>query len=366
MNEPLHRVANFNPGPSALPLPVLHRLHEELLDFRGTGMSILEHSHRGPAYSEVHEGCLRRLRKLLAVPDSHEVLLMQGGASAQFALVPMHFLKEGTRAEYLVTGAWAKKALQEAQRIGEARALLDTAEQGVYRRVPKPDQVRPEPGAAYLHLTSNNTIAGTQFHELPEPDGVPLVVDASSDVLARPLPMERIALLYAGAQKNLGPAGVTLVVVRRDWLARAREDLPRIFRYQTFVDGGSRPNTPPVFAIHTMGLLLEWIEQQGGPEAMFARNRRKAERLYAAVDARPAFYRCPVEPASRSLTNAVFRLPNEELEARFVAEAAERGLHGLKGHRSVGGIRVSMYNAVEEAWVERLVAFMEDFAAAHG
>ncbi len=366
MNETIRRIANFNPGPSALPLPVLQRMHEELLDFRNTGMSILEHSHRGTAYSEVHEGCLRRLRSLLEVPETHEVLLMQGGASTQFALVPLHFLEDGRRAEYLVTGAWAKKALQEAQRIGEARALVDTAEEGVYRRVPRPEEVRVPSDAVYLHLTSNNTIAGTQFHELPDTGEVPLVVDASSDVLARPLPMERIGLLYAGAQKNLGPAGVTLVVVRRDWLQRAREDLPRIFRYKTFVDGGSRPNTPPVFAIYAMGLVLEWIEQEGGPEVVFARNRRKAERLYAMVDAHPDFYRCPVEGASRSITNAVFRLPNEELEARFVAEGAERGLHGLKGHRSVGGIRVSMYNAVEEAWVQRLTDFMADFVRAHG
>ncbi len=366
MSESLHRVANFNPGPSALPLSVLEQMRADLLDFHGTGLSILEHSHRGAAYGDVHEACLERVRKLLGVPETHEILLMQGGASAQFALVPMHFLTDGRVGEYAVTGAWAKKALQEAQRIGEARALVDTAEDGVYRRVPRQDEVCPSDQAAYVHVTSNNTIAGTQYHELPDTGSVPLVVDASSDVLARPLPMDRIGLLYAGAQKNLGPSGVTLVVLRRDWLAQAREDLPRIFRYKTFVDGGSRPNTPPVFAIYAMGLVLQWVEQEGGPEAMFARNRAKAERLYAVVDAYPAFYRCPVEPQSRSITNAVFRLPSEELEKRFVAEAAERDMVGLKGHRSVGGIRVSMYNAVEPAWVERLVAFMEDFAKTHG
>jgi phosphoserine aminotransferase len=358
------RVHNFGAGPAALPLPVLAEAQRELLDFRGAGMSLLEMSHRSREYDAVHREATAGLVRVLGVPEGWAVLLLQGGASLQFAMVPLNLLRAGRRADYLVTGEWSKKALAEAQRVGEARVAASTAAEA-FRRVPRQDELELDPDAEYVHLTTNNTIVGTQWPALPDTAGVPVVADASSDVLSRRLPVERCGVLYAGAQKNLGPAGVTVVVVRDDLLDRAPATLPAILRYRTHRDQESLYHTPPTFAIYVLGLVVRWVEEQGGLDAVAAVNEKKAELLYGALDASD-FYRGHAEPASRSRMNVTFRLPDEELEKRLVAQAAVAGLVGLKGHRSVGGLRASLYNAVSLDSVGVLVDFLRDFAAREG
>jgi len=364
------RTHNFGPGPAALPLPVLEQVRDELLDFRGSGMSILESSHRSAPYGEVQEGAKRALAELLGIRlgegSSHEILFMGGGARTQFGLVPMNFLPPGGHAEYLVTGRWAEMAAAEGAKRGDARIAWSSAETG-HDRVPTAEELAAleiEPGTAYVHYTSNNTVAGTQMLTPPPADrlgGAPLVADMSSDIVSRPIDAQRFALIYAGAQKNLGPAGVTVVIVRRDMLERCPADLPDTLHYGRMASKDSLLNTPPVFAIYTVGLVARWLLDQGGVEAAGARNEAKAALLYDAIDSSDGFYRGHARPDSRSRMNVTFRLPDEELEARFVAEAAERDMVGIKGHRSVGGIRVSLYNAIERASVERLVELMEDF-----
>ena len=363
------RVHNFGAGPAALPLPVLERAREELLDHAGTGMSVLEASHRSPAYDAVHRGALDGLRRVLGVPEGWSILLLQGGASLQFAMAPMNLLTAGGSADYVLTGSWSIKALAEAERVAAGRGararVAGSTEADDFTRIPRPGELDLDPEADYLHLTTNNTIFGTQWHELPEVGEVPLVADASSDVLSRPVPVERFGLIYAGAQKNLGPAGVTLVVVRDDLLERAPAGLATMLDYRTHAAKDSLHNTPPTFAIYLVGLVVDWIEAQGGAAAMAERNRRKAESLYAAIDA-SGFYRGTARPASRSWMNVTFRLPDEALERRFLAAAAGEGLVGLKGHRSVGGVRASLYNAVPPEAVEALVAFLREFERNHG
>jgi phosphoserine aminotransferase len=363
-----HRVINFSPGPATLPVAALEQAQKDLVDFQGTGISIVEHSHRGKDYAAVHEEAKALLKELLAVPNTHEVLFMQGGASAQFALIPMNLLGDGARADYITTGTWSENALAEARIIAEQRgaeaheAASTRTEQGTYTRVPRKDELDLDPKAAYVHLTSNNTIFGTQFHDFPTTGDVPLIADMSSDILWRPIDVSRFGLIYAGAQKNMGPSGVTVLIIRRDLAERVRADVPKIFRYATILKGDSLQNTAPTFAIYLTRNVLQWVKAQGGAEAMEKRNRQKAEALYGAIDARADFYRCPVEVASRSTMNVVFRLPSEELEQKFIADAKAQGMVNLKGHRSVGGIRVSLYNAIEPAHVDKLVAFMDDFA----
>ncbi|HUO85972.1 MAG TPA: 3-phosphoserine/phosphohydroxythreonine transaminase [Thermoanaerobaculia bacterium] len=363
------RVHNFNAGPAALPLAVLEQAQRDLVDHRGAGLSVLEMSHRGGAYEEIHRRAVECVGRLLGVAEGTSVLLLQGGASLQFAMVPLNLLGHGASADYVVTGAWSQKAVAEAQRVAGTRKaslrLVASGEADGFRRVPRPDELDLDPDAAYVHVTSNNTIYGTQWRELPDTGGAPLVVDASSDVLSRPLPMDRVGLLYAGAQKNLGPAGVTLVAVRDDLLDRAPESLPAILRYRTHQEQSSLYNTPPTFAIHLLGLVVGWIEAQGGVEAIEAANERKAALLYDTLDGSD-FFRGHAEPASRSRMNVTFRLPDEELEKRFLAEAAEAGMIGLKGHRSVGGLRASLYNAVPLESVEALVELLRDFARRNG
>lgn len=356
---------NFNPGPAALPLAALTRAARELMDIDGTGMSIMEHSHRGAVYERVHQEAIARLKTLLSVPDDYEVLLLQGGARQQFAQVPMNLLKAGQTAEYVVTGTWSKQALAEAQLLGEARAVADTEADGTFTRVPEPGEVAISPGAAYLHITSNNTLYGTQFASFPDTGDVPLVADMTSDLLSRHLDISRFGIVYAAAQKNLGPAGVTVVIIRKALVEAGRTDIPAVFRYRSFAAKQSLWNTPPTFAIYMLRNTLAALDTLGGLSGLDALNRRKAQMVYACVDARPDFYRCPVAVASRSMQNVVFRLPNAELEARFLAEAEAAGMVGLRGHRAVGGLRVSLYNGVEVAWVERLVSFMSDFGKAH-
>jgi len=360
------RAMNFNPGPAALPLAALERARDELIDFAGTGMSIMEHSHRGATYEAVHDEAISLLRELLGVGDDYHVLLLSGGARMQFAMVPINLLHPERRADYLVTGTWAKSALAEAKMVGEARAAANTEENGTFVRVPRPDEIDLDPNAVYVHLTSNNTLFGTQWASYPETGSVPLVADMTSDLLGRVIDVSRFGVIYAGAQKNLGPAGVTIVIVRKDLVASARTDIPLALRYASYAETNSLWNTPPTFPIYMLRNTLAVLKEWGGASAIEARNAEKAKLVYDAIDAAPDFFRCPVEPGSRSMMNAVFRLPSEELEQRFLTEAKEARMVGLKGHRSVGGLRVSMYNAVERSWVEALVSIMQDFARRHG
>ncbi|MCS6899163.1 MAG: 3-phosphoserine/phosphohydroxythreonine transaminase [Myxococcales bacterium] len=355
-----NRVHNFNPGPAALPLPALLRAQEELLDFAGTGMSILEHSHRGKEYEAVHQEALGLIRSLLAVPESHQILLLQGGAHHQFAMIPMNFLRPGQRADYLITGSWGERALEEAQIVGHAREAASTRQDGTFRRTLRPNEIPSGEGAAYVHYTTNETIHGVQFHHTPEVKA-PLIADMSSDLFSRPLEVARFDLIYAGAQKNIGPSGVTVVIGRKSFLDGGRTDIPKYFRYTTHAAAESLYNTAPTFAIYLVRNVLSWLEEQGGVAAIARQNEEKASLLYRALDEDPDFFRVPVERDSRSRMNVVFRLPTEALEDRLVHEAKKRSLMGIKGHRSVGGIRVSLYNAVSLASVEILAQFLRDF-----
>ena len=361
------RAINFNAGPAGLPLPALERARDEFIDFQGSGMSILEHSHRGKEYEGVHDEAIALLTRLLGIADTHQVLFLQGGASHQFAMVPMNFLPKDGSADYVLTGTWSEKALDEAKIVGNPRVAATTCGPDKrYVRIPRQAELQLDPKAAYVHITSNNTIFGTQWHAWPQVDGVPLVADMSSDFLWRPTDVSRFAMIYAGAQKNLGPSGVTVVILRKDFMAGGRKDIPKILRYTTFAENNSLYNTPPTFAIYLMRNVLAWIDQQGGLVAMERRNNEKAEILYGVLDRLSGFYRAPVEKAARSTMNIVFRLPTEELDDRFVAEAKKQRMVGLKGHRSAGGIRVSAYNAVSPENIRTLVSFMESFAKANG
>ncbi|MEM8609153.1 MAG: 3-phosphoserine/phosphohydroxythreonine transaminase [Myxococcota bacterium] len=360
------RVINFSAGPATLPLPVLEYAQNEFLDHEGTGMSILEHSHRGAAYAKVHEEAKALFVELLNVPDTHAVLFMQGGATGQFALAPMNLRGSGQSADYIMTGTWSKKALAEAKITGEARPAGTGEVDGKYIRVPKQSELDLDPNAAFVHMTSNNTIMGTQFHDYPDTGGVPLLADMSSDILCRPLDVSKFGLIYAGAQKNLGPAGITVLIIRKDLCERSPDTIPNIFRYKTILAGDSLQNTIPTFPVYMVRNVLRWVKEQGGAPAMQTRNQAKAEMLYGMIDENPDFFNCPVEVESRSIMNPVFRLPTEDLEKQLIAEAADAGMVGIKGHRSVGGIRTSMYNAMAPSEVERFVEFTKKFAAKNG
>ncbi|MGB9632926.1 MAG: 3-phosphoserine/phosphohydroxythreonine transaminase [Chloroflexaceae bacterium] len=358
-------IHNFNPGPAVLPRAVLERAQAELLDYQGREMSILEMSHRSKEYEAINARAESRFKALLGLNDDYRVLFMQGGASAQFALVPLNFLVPGKVADYVVSGSWGEKALEEARRVGRTAVAASSAE-GDYRRVPVPAEIRLSEEPAYVHITTNETIQGVQWPQLPVIEGVPVVADMSSDIMARPFDASRLALFYAGAQKNIGPAGVTVVAINQGFMQQARADLPAIFSYKTHAKNNSLYNTPPVFAVYLLDLVLEWIEGVGGLPAMAERNARKAALVYAAIDRSGGFYRGHAEPGSRSQMNATFRLPDESLEKRFVSEAQAEGMVGLAGHRSVGGIRASLYNALEEESCRALAQFMDAFAARHG
>lgn len=361
------RKISFNAGPAALPLPVLEQAQKELLDFAGTGLSILEHSHRGKDYDRVHEEALGLLAELLSLPNSHVLVMVQGGASLQFAMLPMNFLRPGQSADYLVTGHWARLAYEEAARIGRVRKACDTAgPDGKHARLPRPNEVSIDPAAAYVHMTSNNTLFGTQWHAWPETKGAPLVADMSSDILSRPLDVSRFALIYAGAQKNLGPAGLAIIAVQRDWLESSRTDLPDILSYRVHHEARSIYHTPPTFAVYLLGLQLKWIKANGGAEGMARRNEAKAALLYGTLDRLSGFYTAPVAKPDRSLMNAVFHLATPQLDDEFLAAAAKEGLVGMKGHRAVGGMRVSLYNAIGLEDVKALTDFMSEFARRKG
>jgi len=359
------RIFNFAAGPAVLPEPVLAEAQRDLMALPGVGMSVLEISHRSKTFEEILLGCEADIRKLAAIPASYRVLFLQGGASLQFSMVPMNLLPAGGSADYIVTGSWSQKAVKEAQRVGAVHVAASTEAEN-FSRIPTQAELELDPRAAYVHFTTNNTIFGTQWQREPEVGAAPLVGDASSDIFSRPIDFQRYGLIYAGAQKNLGPSGVTLVILREDLLARSPKNLPTMLDYNTHAKEKSLYNTPPVFGIYIMRLTMKWLLAQGGLAAIAERNAEKAKVLYDAIDGSGGFYRPHAKPGSRSNMNVNFRLPSEELEKGFLAAAKTARFDGLKGHRSVGGIRASIYNAFPKAGVEALVSFMKDFRQKNG
>lgn len=355
------RAHNFNPGPSAIPLPVLLRARDELLDISGSGMSIMEHSHRGKVYEAVHEEALSLVRRLMQVPDTHDILFLQGGATQQFAQVPMNLRHEGQSADYVTTDVWGVKALKEAKLTGKAREAATTKEGDKFFRVPRSEEIDRDPDAAYLHITTNNTVMGTQFLSIPESPGVPLVADMSSDIMGRPVDVRQFGLIYAGAQKNMGLSGVTVIIVDRKLVEAGRSDIPYVFQYRTQQEARSLANTAPTFAVYMLRNVLSWLEESGGVAGIYERNLKKAETLYEALEERPDFYRLTVKKESRSIMNVVWNLPSPEEEAKCVAAATAAGLLGLKGHKIVGGLRASLYNAVGQESVDALCDFLRAY-----
>ena len=358
------RIYNFSAGPAVLPLPVLEEAQRDLLSLPGVGMSVLEISHRSKTFDEIILGAEADLRKLANIPENYHILFLQGGATLQFSMVPMNILPADGKADYILTGVWSKKAVKEAQKVGTVN-IAGSTESENFNRIPTQQELTLDPEAAYVHFTSNNTIYGTQWASEPEVGDVPMVADMSSDIFCRPLDVSKYALIYAGAQKNLACAGLTLVIMRDDLLARSPKNLPIMLDYNTHAKERSLYNTPPVFAIYILRLVAKYLLEIGGLEAMQKHNEEKAALLYDAIDASD-FYRAHAVPGSRSLMNVTFRLPNEELEKKFVAETTKAGLDGLKGHRSVGGIRASIYNAFPKAGVETLIQFMKEFERTNG
>ena len=354
------RIYNFSAGPAVLPEEVLREAQRDLLSLPGVGESILEISHRSKVFDEIIGGCDADIRTLAGIPAGYQVLFLQGGASLQFSMVPMNILPAGGKADYILTGSWSKKAVKEAQKVGTVQ-IAGSTESENFSRIPAASEIRIDPQSAYVHFTTNNTIFGTEWETEPSAGGVPLVADASSDIFSRPIDVSKYALIYAGAQKNLAPAGVTLVIIRDDMLARSPKGLPTMLDYNTHAKEKSLYNTPPVFTIYVMRLVMKWLLAQGGLAAIGKRNAEKAGRLYAAIDGSGGFYRAHAAPGSRSNMNVAFRLPSEDLEKRFVSEASANKLDGLKGHRSVGGVRASIYNAFPPAGVDALIAFMKEF-----
>jgi len=359
------RIFNFSAGPAVLPLPVLEQAQRELVSLPGVGMSVMEISHRSKTFEDLLGTAIADLRELAGIPAHYRVLMLQGGASLQFSMVPMNLLGPGQTADYVDTGSWAEKAAKEATRVGTVKITGSTKADG-YNRIPSQSELALTPGAAYVHITTNNTIEGTEWRSLPDVGrDVPLVADASSDILSGPLDITRFGLIYAGAQKNLGPSGVTLVIVREDLLSRSKSDLPVMLNYKVQADNNSLYNTPNTFGIYIFGLTMKWLKSLGGLAAIARTNERKAAKLYAEID-RTGFYRGTAQPASRSLMNVTFRLRTEELEKIFEKDATAAGLDGLKGHRSVGGMRASIYNAFPEEGVDALVEFMREFERKRG
>lgn len=360
------RAHNFNAGPAALPLPVLERIREELLDYRGTGMSVMEMSHRSPEFEAINNAAEQNLRKLLAIPEDYAVIFVQGGGSLQFSMVPMNLALPGKPVDVLHTGAWTAKAIAELKK-GVPHHIAASTEGEKFVRVPRANEPRLSPDASYTYFCTNNTIEGTQYHETPV-SAAPLVADMSSDIASRPIDVGKFGLIFAGAQKNLGPSGVTVVIVRKDLAERADKNLPTTLQYRTFIKEKSLYNTPPTFAIYILGLVTEWMESQGGLTGIQKRNEAKAKLLYDTIDGSNAFYHCPVEKSSRSLMNVVFRVAggDEAVEKEFAKGAAAAQLVGTPGHRSVGGMRISLYNAVGQDSVEALVSYMREFQRRRG
>jgi len=355
-----NRIFNFNAGPATLPLEVLMEAQAELLNYQQTGMSILETSHRSKPYEAINAEAEANMKELLGLGENYRVLFLQGGASTQFAMIPMNFLTAGQTADYVVTGTWAEKALKEAKLVGNTHVAATTAE-GNHNRIPKMDEIQLSDNPAYVHITSNNTIFGTQWKEFPNVGKVPLIADMSSDILNRPFNAENFAMIYAGAQKNLGPAGVTVVIMRKELLENTPKTIPTMMRYDIHAKNDSLYNTPPVFSVYMLNLVLRWLKAQGGLSAIGKHNEEKAALIYDTMDQSGGFYRGHAQLDSRSLMNVNFRLPTEELEKTFAKEAEQAGFIGLKGHRSVGGLRASMYNAMTIEGCLALKEFMIEF-----
>jgi phosphoserine aminotransferase len=358
------RIYNFSAGPAILPVPVLEEARRDLLALPGVGMSVMEISHRSKTFDEIMGRADTGLRELLGIPDNYHVLFLQGGASLQFSMVPMNFLNADGNADYIITGSWGKKALKEAKRVGAVNVAATMADGG-FTRVPGSEELNLNPKAAYVHFTTNETIEGVEWKREPEVGTVPLVADASSDILSHAIPVEKFALIYAGAQKNMGPSGVTLVIIRDDLLKLIPDGLHTMLDYRTHVENKSLYNTPNTWGIYILSLVCKWLKDKGGLAAMEHENEEKAKLLYDAID-KSDFYRGHADADARSIMNVTFRLPSEELEKKFVGEATAQGLDGLKGHRSVGGIRASIYNAFPREGVEVLVSFMKDFESKNG
>jgi phosphoserine aminotransferase len=358
-----NRIWNFNPGPATLPLPVLEKMKEDLPVYNDTGMAVMELSHRSKDYAEIHAQAKSLLKELFSVPENHHILFLQGGASSQFYMIPMNLLSEGQTADYVNTGAWSKKAIKEAKFFGNVH-IAGTSEEDNFTYIPK--ELNFTSDARYVHITSNNTIAGTQWYTFPETRHIPLMADMSSDILCKKIDVSKFGLIYAGAQKNLGPSGVTVVILRDDVLNMCKESNPTMVKYATHVEKDSLFNTAPTYSIYILKLVLEYVKNIGGLVAVEKENNEKADLLYGTINAKKDFFRCPVKEDSRSIMNIVFRLPSEELEAKFIADGLSSGFGGLKGHRSVGGIRVSMYNAMPLKGIQELADFMKDFADNNG
>jgi phosphoserine aminotransferase len=360
----VERVYNFSSGPAVLPLPVLEQVQRDLVALPGVGMSVMEISHRSSTFEMIIGQAEADIRRLAGVPDGYRILFLQGGASLQFSMVPMNLLTEGTTADYINTGSWAEKAVKEAKRVGNVH-VTGLPDGAPFDRIPTDAECEFTPGAAYVHMTSNNTIEGTQWHRLPASGDAPLVNDASSDIFSGPIDISKYGLIYAGAQKNLGPSGVVLVIVREDLLARSTKSLHTMLNYAVQAENGSLYNTPPAFGVYVLGLVMQWLLANGGLPAIAAVNERKAGKLYAELD-RTGFWRPTAQADSRSLMNVTFRMASEELEPVFIKESTTAGFDGLKGHRSVGGMRASIYNAFPEAGVDALIDFMRDFERRNG
>jgi phosphoserine aminotransferase len=363
----IHRVFNFSAGPAVMPLPVLEEIQRDLIALPGVGMSVLEISHRSKPFEDILAAAEADIRTLASIPSNYKVLFLQGGASLQFSMVAMNFLGPGQTADYIDSGSWADKAIKEAKKVGTVNVAATTKAVN-YSRVPEQSELKLTPGAAYVHMTSNNTIEGTESKTLPDVGAVPLVSDTSSDMFSRPIDVARHALIYSGAQKNMGPAGVVVVIIRDDLVQRSAEKkatLATMLNYAVHAENSSLYNTPPAFSIYALGLVMKWLLKQGGLKAVAAANERKAAKLYAEID-RTGFYRGTADKNSRSLMNVTFRLASEELEKQFIKESTAAGLDGLKGHRAVGGMRASIYNAFPEEGLNALVEFMRAFEAKHG
>jgi len=353
-----NRIYNFSAGPAVLPLEVLKEAQEDMVSYKGNGLSVMEMSHRSKLYDDIFEGAKKDLRTLLSIPDNYQILFLQGGATLQFSMIPLNIMRG--KADYINTGAWSKKAIKEAKRVGTVN-IAASSESDNFSRIPKQNELQLDPEASYVHYTSNNTIFGTEFHYIPEVGNVPLVCDTSSDMLHQKFDVSKYALIYAGAQKNMGPAGATLVIIRDDMLERCTDENHTYLNYQIHVGKKSMYNTPPAYSVYIIGLVYKWLLRNGGLDAMYKKNVEKADILYNFIDNSDGYYKGAAAKEDRSLMNVTFNLANEELEKKLVAESLEKGFAGLKGHRSVGGLRASIYNAFPKEGVETLVQFLEDF-----
>lgn len=358
------RKKNFFAGPSVLPVEVLEEIRDNIVDYKGQGLSMIEASHRGGMFEEMYDECLGLFRELMGIPEDYDVYFLGGGATLQFTMIPTNFLLEGKSADYLKTGSWANKATSDAQKLGRVNVIFDDKANN-YTHLPDPASVKPSADAAYVYICANETIGGIEWKDFPDTGDVPLICDMSSDILSRPVDVSRFAMIYGGVQKNLGPAGATFIIMRRDMLSRRRENLTAYMDYGLHSKDKGLYNTPPVFSIWAVKLVLDWVKRNGGVEGMDRRAAEKSGLIYSVIDSSD-FFRSPVDPAVRSRMNVVFRLPSEELEAKFVAESKTEGMLGLKGHRSVGGLRASLYNALPIEDVKALADFMKEFERKNG